>query len=101
MELILPIIVALISSGTLTAVLKVISENRVKNDPMRIAVRMILKRQIEQECIQFLAEGSIPYSKLKYLRQEHDCYHNGLHGNGDLDAIMNDVESLPVTYDTL
>ena len=33
-----------------------------------------------------------------YLNAAHDCYHKRLHGNGDLDALMSDVNELPVIY---
>ena len=29
----------------------------------------------------------------------HDCYHNGLGGNGDADDIMRDVGKLPLKTD--
>lgn len=102
-DLLLSILVALISSGTVTTIVttifKSVWETHLKKDPQRTAVRMLLQRQIEQECIRYLQDGSIPYSKLRLIRNEHDCYHNGLGGNGDLDALMNDLENLPVIYD--
>ena len=44
----------------------------------------------------YIAEGEIDFDDRRILRQMHTSYHNGLGGNGDLDALMEEVDSLPL-----
>jgi len=44
----------------------------------------------------YIAKGEIDFDDRKRLHAMHDCYHNGLHGNGDADLIMEAVDELPL-----
>ena len=51
--------------------------------------------------IRFLGQNYINQNKIDFddrriLNEMHKCYHNGLGGNGDLDNLMNEVNSLPL-----
>lgn len=102
-SLIVAIIVAILGSGSVSALVNAWIEkrkekNKNKIDPVTIGVRLLLQDRIEGLCIKYVKEGEIRWENLKYLRQAHDCYHNKLGGNGDLTDLMDSVEHLPVSY---
>ena len=44
----------------------------------------------------YIRAGEIDFDDRRRLRMMHNSYHNGLHGNGDADAIMKAIDSLPL-----
>lgn len=46
----------------------------------------------------FIDEGEISFDDRRRLRAMHECYHNGLEGNGDADLIMAGVDGLPLKH---
>lgn len=56
----------------------------------------ILFDRIQYLCRRYMAEGEIDFDDLRGVNALHNSYHNGLGGNGDLDALMKQVHSLPV-----
>ena len=45
----------------------------------------------------YINHGEVSFDDRKRLRDMHNSYHDGLGGNGDADAIMSSVDSLPLT----
>lgn len=56
----------------------------------------VLFDRIQYLCRRYMAEGEIDFDDLRGVNALHNSYHNGLGGNGDLDALMKQVHSLPV-----
>lgn len=44
----------------------------------------------------YINKGEVSFDDRKRLRDMHNTYHNGLHGNGDADFIMRAVDDLPL-----
>ena len=44
----------------------------------------------------YISKGRVTFDDRKRLGDMHNVYHNGLHGNGDADAIMDGVYALPL-----
>ena len=47
-------------------------------------------------CRQYISDGEIDFDDRCSVNALHNSYHNGLGGNGDLDALMNQVRALPL-----
>ena len=43
----------------------------------------------------YINKGEITYDERHRFHQMHDCYHDGLHGNGDAKLIVEAVDELP------
>ena len=43
----------------------------------------------------YIDKGEITYDERHRFRQMHDCYHDGLNGNGDAKLIVEAVDELP------
>ena len=50
----------------------------------------------EERAKQFIEHGSITLEKRRSIHHWHDLYHDGLGGNGDADALMEQVNKLPL-----
>ena len=99
-EGIILIVVAIIGSGSATAVVTALINRFGRGSPIKIGVRLLLQDKIEHLGMRCISEGKITYELRKYLNAAHECYHKHLHGNGDLDALMTDANELPVIYPT-
>ena len=51
-------------------------------------IRYLGRTYVNNKCIDF--------DDRRILNEMHKCYHNGLGGNGDLDHLMQEVNSLPL-----
>lgn len=96
--LIITLLVAIIGSGSATAIVTAVLNRVGKNNPLKVGVRLLLQDKIEHLGMKYIDAGEIRYDQLKYLNAAHECYHSELHGNGDLDALMEDVRALRVIY---
>lgn len=94
--IIVSVVVAFLGSGAATAIVQHLLE-RTKHDPLRDGVRLLLQDKVEYLSIKAIQEGEISFSKLKFIRASYKAY-KGMKGNGDLEALMEDVENLPVKY---
>lgn len=96
LTIIASIFVAVIGSGSATALVQHWIEKSNEN-PTRDGVRLLLQDKLEYLSIKAIESGEIPYSKLKFLRSSYKAY-KAMKGNGDLEALMDDVEKLPILY---
>lgn len=67
-----------------------------KEDVQSKALRYLMLYIIQERAKQHIAEGSITLEDRRMLRHWHDLYHNGLGGNGDADALMQQLDRLPL-----
>lgn len=103
-EYIIPIIVALISSGTVgtivTAVAKALLDKHMREDPQRVAMRLLLQDKLTDLCRKALSDGAgkISYSNYHLISQMYASYKT-LGGNGDMEHLMDMVNRIPVFVD--
>lgn len=93
-----PIIVAMIGSGSTAALTTALVNRLSKGDPVKVGLRLLLQDKIERIGTKALNDGQITYEQKRLINAMHTCYHVGLHGNGDENALMADVNELPVIY---
>ncbi len=58
--------------------------------------RYILLDRIRYLGLNYIKAGEISFDDRRLLHQMHGVYHNTLNGNGDLDALMEAVNELPL-----
>ena len=59
------------------------------------AQKITMHERIKRLAAKYCENGQISYSDYEIIKQMHIIYHNDLHGNGFLDAVMEDVDNLP------
>lgn len=67
-----------------------------KEDHQNKALRYLMLYIIQERAKQYIKEGRISLDDRRSLHHWHDLYHNGLGGNGDADALMEQVDRLPL-----
>lgn len=67
-----------------------------KTDAQSEALKYILYDRIRYLGQAYIAEGEVDFDDRRILNDMHRSYHNGLCGNGDLDALMAEVNRLPL-----
>ena len=72
-----------------------------KADAQNKALRYLMLYIIQERAKQHIREGGIALDDRRSLHHWHDLYHNGLGGNGDADALMRQVDALPLNTETL
>lgn len=71
-----------------------------KSDAQRKALRYLMLYIIQERAKQHISQERISLDDRRSLHHWHDLYHNGLGGNGDADALMRQVDNLPLDTDT-
>lgn len=103
-ELWVSILIALLSSGTVGAVIttafKALLEKHMREDPQRVAMRLLLQDKLTDLCGKALAEktGRISLSSYQLIHRMYESYHE-LGGNGDMTHLMEAVDKLSVFVD--
>ena len=59
------------------------------------AQRITMHERIKRLAAKYCEAGQISFADYEIIKQMHEIYHNDLHGNGFLDAVMEDVDNLP------
>ena len=67
----------------------------------RKALRYLMLYIIQERCMEIIARGWTTMEERRSIGHWHDVYHNGLGGNGDADALMQQVMELPLQFDEL
>lgn len=70
-----------------------------KDKNQTTALKYVLLDRIRYIGQSYINHGAVTFDERRILREMHDCYHNGLGGNGDADDIMRDVGKLPLKTD--
>ena len=60
------------------------------------AIKFDLLDRIFHACNGYIKRGDITFEERKRIHEMHDCYHNGLGGNGDADLIIKEIDELPL-----
>lgn len=106
------IIVAILASGGLWSVVSAIiaawldsrrekrAEERGEGERMEAhsrALRGLLYGELEKRCTDYIKKGRISAAELNDLRKYYyEPYHDGLGGDGTIEALFGRVENLPV-----
>ena len=67
-----------------------------KEDSQNKALRYLMLYIIQERAKQHIRDGRISLDDRRSLHHWHDLYHNGLGGNGDADALLAQVDKLPL-----
>lgn len=70
-----------------------------KADIEQKALRYLMLYIIQERAKSHIKDKEISLDDRRSLHHWHDLYHNGLGGNGDADALMAQVDGLPVRID--
>lgn len=70
-----------------------------KKDASNKALRYLMLYIIQERAKAHIKDGCITLEERRSLHHWHDLYHNGLGGNGDADALMAQVDKLPLDTD--
>lgn len=63
---------------------------------LKTALKWVMYDRIRYLGQAYIGEKEIDFDDRRILNEMHNCYHNGLGGNGDLDTLMKQVNSLPL-----
>lgn len=63
-------------------------------------MQFILLDVIAQRALRYIQAGEAELHDKQLLRRMHQVYHDGLGGNGNLDALMDQVDRLPVRLES-
>jgi len=83
---------AALVAGIFTAV----QTRKARKDAKSKELRYIMLYIIQERAKQYIKDGRITLEERRSLHPWHDLYQNGLGGNGDADALMNQVDKLPL-----
>lgn len=90
---------AAIATGLFTLIqylLKRRDEKSDKHNAERKALRYIMLYIIQERAKDYIRAEKITLNDRRSLHHWHDLYHSGLGGNGDADALMAQIDSLPL-----
>lgn len=96
------IVIAIISSGALSAIISAIfnalQTRKKRKDGVRDGVKIILYDRIKFLGKAYINRGFVTAEELEDLTTMHQIYHDpeGLNGNGFLDSLMKNVNRLPL-----
>lgn len=101
------ILIAFIAGGSMSAIVSGVfslilykskkrDEAKDEDDVVKKGLRYIMLYIIQERAEKYISNGCISVDERRSLHKWHDLYHNGLHGNGDADALMEDVDALPL-----
>ena len=63
---------------------------------LKLGLKWVIYDRIRYLGQTYISHGNIDFDDRRILNEMHNCYHNGLGGNGDLDNLMRDVNTLPL-----
>lgn len=93
------LILAIISSGALSAIIGGLfarsNQKKEENNGVREGVRVLLYDRLKHLCKKHIQEGKITSDQLEDILSMHNAYHN-IGGNGFLDSLISQVKKLPI-----
>ena len=72
---------------------------RAADSAERKALRYLMLYIIQERALGYISAQEISLDDRRRLTHWHDLYHTGLGGNGDADALMDQVMHLPIRAD--
>lgn len=67
-----------------------------KLDAQGEGMKFLLYDRIQHLGQEYIGRKEVTFDERTAIHKAHNVYHNGLHGNGDLDMLMEDVDRLPL-----
>lgn len=86
-------------AALVAGIFTLINSRKARKDAKAKAIRYIMLYIIQERAKSHIKDGSITLEERRSLHHWHDLYHNGLGGNGDADALMNQVDRLKIDYE--
>lgn len=106
MEIIVDLLGGATGAAIVAGVFSLIQNRRAKKDArdckkdvQNKALRYIMLYIIQERAKAHIKDGCITLEDRRSLHHWHDLYHDGLGGNGDADALMVQVDKLPLDTD--
>ena len=106
MELIIELLSGATGAALVAGVFSLIQSRRAKaekqedkKEAQNKALRYLMLYIIQERAKTHIKDGVISLEERRSLHHWHDLYHNGLGGNGDADALMAQVDKLPLDTD--
>lgn len=75
---------------------KQIEQIEEKNDAQSEALKFVLYDRIRDLGRYYISQGNIDIDDRRIFNEMHSSYHDGLHADGDLDVLKNQVNTLPL-----
>ena len=94
MEWIVDLLGGAAGAALVAGIFSLIQTRKARKDAKGKALRYIMLYIIQERAKQHIRVGSITLEDRRSLHHWHDLYHNGLGGNGDADALMDQVDKL-------
>lgn len=95
------VVVAVLGSGAVLkivdAIIASVKEKRKKPSSLEEGLRWLLQDKLEFLATREIQKGETSIQMKSFLRRGYEIYH-GLGGNGDMRAIMESYEKIPVKY---
>ena len=95
------VVVAVLGSGAVLkivdAVIASVKEKKKKPSSLEEGLRWLLQDKLEYLATKEIQKGETSPAVKSFLRRGYEIYH-GLGGNGDIRAIMESYEKIPVKY---
>ena len=86
-------------AALVAGIFTLIQTRKAHKDARGKALRYIMLYIIQERAKQHIKDCCITLEERRSLHHWHDLYHNGLGGNGDADALMAQVDKLPLDTD--
>lgn len=83
-------------AALVAGIFSLIQSKKARKDAKGKALRYIMLYIIQERAKQHIKDKNITLEERRSLHHWHDLYHNGLGGNGDADALMAQVDKLPL-----
>ena len=96
MEWLVDLLSGAAGAAMVAGIFSAVQSRKARNDAKSKALRYIMLYIIQERAKQHIKDGSITLEERRSLHHWHDLYHNGLGGNGDADALMAQVDKLPL-----
>lgn len=98
MDILVPIVCAIIGSGASTAIVTAVLNRRTEKKKNETGesqgIRWLMQDRLEHVALAHMAKGEITYEELKHWNRGHYIYHNLLGGNGDLDPLKESLKDM-------
>lgn len=86
-------------AALVAGVFSFVQNRKARKDAHGKALRYLMLYVIQERAKQHIKDGSITMEERRSLHHWHSLYHNELGGNGDADALMAQVDRLPLDTD--
>lgn len=83
-------------AALVAGIFTLVNNRKAHKDARSKALRYIMLYIIQERAKQHIKDGCITMEERRSLHHWHNLYHDGLGGNGDADALMAQVDHLPL-----